>query len=104
VFDFFKKKKKQQEAEDMERKMQVAREIRAKKEQQLVELLDGNKSYKMFSWGFGFNDKNILRDSFLPLKSWEPIENVFTLLEKEYENIEEGSFTLIVDQVMTETK
>ena len=93
MFNFFKKKKLQ-EAEEMKRKEQVARESVAEKERQLVELLDGEESYKMFSWGFGFNDKKILRDSFLPLKSWEPIENVFTLLEKEYDNIEEGSFTL----------
>jgi hypothetical protein len=39
----------------MERKEQVARGIIAEEERQLIELLDGKESHKMFSWGFGFN-------------------------------------------------
>ena len=97
MFNFLKKRKAQKilaEAKEMKRKEEIAHEIRVKKEQELIELLDGKESYKIFSWGFGFKDGRILRDKFLPLKDWEPIEKVFTLLEKEYENIEDGSFML----------
>jgi len=78
----------------MKSDIKISPEVLAREEQELEDLLDGEESYKMFSWGFGFKDGKILRDSFLPLKDWEPIEEVFTLLEKEYDNIDEGSFTL----------
>jgi len=94
MFDFFKKKKKQQEAEDMERKIYVAPEIREKEEQQLVELLDGEESYKRFFWGFGFKDSRTLSDTILPLKGWEEVEQAFEMLENEYENIKGANLTL----------
>jgi len=93
MFNFFKKKK-QREAEEMERKEQVARDIAAEKEQQLLELLDGKESYKRFFWGFAFKDGKILSDTILPLKSWEEIEKALEMLEKEYDNIEGGNLTL----------
>ena len=94
MFDFFKKKKKQQEAEDMERKIYVAPEIREKEEQQLVELLDGEESYKRFFWGFGFKDSRTLSDTILPLKGWEEVEQAFEMLENEYENIKGANLIL----------
>jgi len=93
MFNFFKKKK-QREAEEMERKQQVARDIVAEKERQLLELLDGKESYKRFFWGFAFKDGKILSDTILPLKEWEEIEKAFEMLEKEYDNIEGGNLTL----------
>ena len=97
MFNFFKKRKEQKvlaEKEEMERKEQVAREIRAKEEQELIELLDGKESYKRFFWGFAFKNGEILHDTILPLKSWEPIEKALEMLEKNYDNIEGGNLTL----------
>ena len=56
----------------------------------LEEVLDGQKNYKIFTWSFESKDSTLSRSRIVALKDWEPIENIFMLLEKEYENIEEG--------------
>jgi len=101
MFNFFKKKKQQDiEAEELEKKRKNEESIKAffakDNKYTLEELLEGKESYKIFSWGLGFKDGTIKRDKILPLKDWEPIEEVFTLLEKEYDNIEEGGLKLLI--------
>jgi len=96
MFSFFKRKKKSN-SEISEEELQEARKKREEKDaQELAQLLEGEESYKIFSWGFGFHDDRHLKDSVLALKDWEPIEEVFSLIEKEYDNIEEGSMLLMI--------
>ena len=44
--------------------------------------------------GFAFKNGEILNDTILPLKNWEPIEKALEMLEKNYDNIEGGNLTL----------
>jgi hypothetical protein len=62
----------------------------------LAHQLDGKESYKIFSWGLGFKDGTIKRDKILPLKQWKDVAYVLDLLEKEYDNIEEGGLKLLI--------
>jgi len=89
MFNFFKKKK----LETCTPK-ETLQPLKSLHDCNLEELLDGNESYKMFYWGFGFKDGRVLRERIIPLKKWTDVEKALDMLEKEYENIESGNLTL----------